>query len=104
MNGYQLTLDAINGAGNAATKLADQLTHIDLASALVDVPDALPGARSAEAARTLSDAWKDDVRECGDAVREHGEALLTASTHYKVNEDAAETAIRYDRIGGMKPI
>ena len=104
VNGYQATLDAITSAGNAATDLADQLITVDLAGAMTGVPRALPGARSAKAARNLSTAWKDDIRAYGDAVREHGETLLAASTRYAANEDAAEADIRYDRTGGMRPI
>ncbi len=104
MNGYQVTLEAIASAGNAAADLADQLTSIDLAGTLTGVPEALPGARSAQAARTLSTAWKDEIRHYGDAVREHSETLLAASTHYAVNEDAAEADIRFNRTGGMRPI
>jgi hypothetical protein len=103
VTGYELTLDAITGAGNAATSLADQLTAVDLAGALAGVPEALPGARSAQAACVLSDAWEDDLKKYGDAVREHGETLLAASTHYAANEDAAEADIRYSRTDGMRP-
>jgi hypothetical protein len=104
VNGYQLTLDAIAGAGNAALDLADQLTSVDLAGALAGVPGALPGARSAQAASALSHAWSEDVPKRGGAVHEHGESLLAANTHYAANEDAAEADIRYDRAGGMRAI
>ena len=58
MSGYEVIVEALREAGNAATSAGEQAETMDLTGTLSGVGGALPGSRSAQAAPGASDTWR----------------------------------------------
>ncbi|UVS81677.1 hypothetical protein [Actinokineospora sp. UTMC 2448] len=94
MSGYEVVLDQLTAAGDAAVGAGDQAGRVDLAEAVADVPSALPGARSAAAIGQVADLWAGQVAAWRDAARALGEQMREAARAYADSDADAERDLR----------
>lgn len=89
VNGYHAQIDALRDAAKAAESAAEQVSDIDLASALGEAGDGMPGARCVQSFRTLGNAWQGDISDWTSQAHRYADAV-TAADQYSENEQAAE--------------
>ncbi|MGX7824384.1 hypothetical protein ACTG9Q_04760 [Actinokineospora sp. 24-640] len=94
MSGYELVLDQLRAAGNAAISAGEQARRVDLADAVAGVPPALPDAHSAEVIATVAATWARQVTAWSTAVGTLGAEMVRAEELYAANEADAERGFR----------
>jgi hypothetical protein len=92
--GYEVVLEAIGAASDAAKRASDDVGQVDLAATLAGVATGLPGGVSGEAARLLADAWGRAVSGWAQNASEYSGQLDEAAVRYRSNELAASRELR----------
>ncbi|KZB84655.1 hypothetical protein [Amycolatopsis regifaucium] len=87
--GYEVVLEAISAASEAAKRAAEDVGRVNLAAALAGVSAGLPGGVSGEAARLLADAWGRAAPGWAKNASEYSGQLGEAAVRYRSNELAA---------------
>lgn len=100
VNGYQAQIDALRDAAKAAASAADQVSGVDLASAVGEAPTGMRGARCVRSFQTLGIAWRGDISGWVSQAQGYAQALTSAADNYHENEAAAESDFRAFRGGG----
>ncbi|WP_409491671.1 hypothetical protein [Amycolatopsis sp. cmx-11-12] len=87
--GFEVVLEAIGAASNAAERASGDVGQVNLAATLAGVAAGLPGGVSGEAARLLADAWGRAVPGWAANASEYAAQLGEAAVRYRSNELAA---------------
>lgn len=103
MSGYQVIIDVLRKAGDAAESAGKQSGAVDLAGTLTGVADALPGSRSAQAAMGAADAWTDQIERWSIGAQRLGQGMSASADRYAASEDAAEADLGTVHLGGVRP-
>lgn len=103
--GYEVVLEAVEGASAAARRASDDIGQVNLASALAGVAAGLPGGESGEAARLLADAWGRAVPGWAENAESYAAQLDEAAVRYRSNEREATRDLRATvPAGGRRPV
>jgi len=89
MSGYEVVVEALCGAGSAATSAGEQAGTMDLAGTLSGVGGALPGSRSAQAVTGAADTWRRQLTDWSTDTRKLGQDMSSSADHYAASEHAA---------------
>lgn len=103
MSGYQVIIDALRKAGDAAESAGEQAGAVNLAGTLTGVADALPGSRSTQAATGTANAWADQIERWSTGAQMLGQGMSASADRYAASEDAAEADLGTAYLGGVKP-
>lgn len=93
MDGYEVEIEALRRAADAACSAGEQAGEIRTNSAVTAVPAAMPGSESSSALPAWAD-WFDRNRlhRWSMAATRHGEQLNASADLYAANEEEAERA------------
>lgn len=89
MSGYELEIDQLRRAADAARSCGDQLGEVDAAATVDAVPAALPGSRSASPITTLANSWREQVSHLGGGFLGHATSVTQSADLYAANDNAA---------------
>lgn len=103
MSGYQVIIDALRKAGDAAESAGKQAGAADLAGTLTGVADALPGSRSTQAATGAANAWTDQIERSSTGAQRLGQGMSASADRYAASEDDAEADLGTVYLGGVRP-
>lgn len=101
MGGYDLELQQLRRAANAAWSGGDQLGKVDAQGSVSAVPAALPGSRSAGPIARLADSWRQQVVHWSAALLNYASGLAQSADLYAANDAAAAEAFGGVRAGGQ---
>lgn len=88
-NGYQAQIAGLRSAAKAADSAAEQVSGIDLAGAIGEAADGMPGSRCVQSFNPLGNAWRGDIAGWVSQASGYADALTAAADTYSANEDAA---------------
>jgi hypothetical protein len=93
VDGYHAIIDEIRTCGRHAVTAGEDTGRVDLPGSVSGVEPALPGGRSAIAARELSSMWESRLRLLSDDVTRLGTDLVAAADRYAADDAAAEASL-----------
>jgi hypothetical protein len=105
MDGYEVEIEALQTAADAANAAAEQVRDVSSASAVDKVPGAMPGSAVSTAITGWAE-WFDQERlqAWATAAADHGERLDESADLYAENEEAAAAAFGSVDHGGVRPV
>ncbi|MBW4719666.1 hypothetical protein [Saccharothrix obliqua] len=98
MSGYEVDIEGLRKAANAAASAGEQAGRITLGEAVAAVAEAMPDSASAERTRALTTAWGERLRAWSADITAFGGNLASSADRYAKDEDAARRD--FDLFGG----
>lgn len=94
MAGYEVVIDKIAAAGEAARRVADVIGPLDFAGAVPSGDAGMPGARAVAKLAAVKRAWAGKVKPVAAGFTDHANDLTKAAGFYRAHEDAAQRELR----------
>lgn len=89
MDGFQVDIDGLREAANAAGSAGEQAKLVHLGDGATEIATALPGSVSAGRAEPLATVWEQRLTTWGDDVDGFGMDLTASANQYAADENAA---------------
>jgi len=87
--GFEVEIDALRRAGEAAGSAGGQAGAVDLAEVISNVGGALPGGRCGRAATAVAEVWRGQISDFSGAASALGREMAAAADGYAACDDAA---------------
>ncbi|SFI88163.1 hypothetical protein SAMN05421835_10243 [Amycolatopsis sacchari] len=102
MSGYQVVIDDIVAAGQAAQRVADVIGPLDFAGAIPAAEAGMPGARAVAKLAAVKADWAGQEESLAAGFTDYARALARAVEFYRTHEDAAQRELRqFEMPSGM---
>ena len=93
MAGFDVEIDGLRRAGDAAACAGEQAATVDVAGALAGAGSGLPGSRSGPAISAAATTLDAEVRSVSRDAGELGRKLHSTADNYVAHDDAARSAL-----------
>jgi len=90
MAGYEVIIDKIAAAGQAAQRVADVIGPLDLAGAIPDGDAGMPGGRAAAKLAAVKQGWTGREKPLATGFTDYSNDMAHAADYYRTHEDAAQ--------------
>jgi hypothetical protein len=90
MPGYEVIIDKIAAAGQAAQRVADVIGPLDFAGSIPDGDAGMPGARAVAKLAAVKQAWTGREKPIATGFTDYGHDMARAAEFYRTHEDAAQ--------------
>jgi len=94
MAGYEVIIDKIAAAGQAAQRVADVIGPLDFAGAIPDGDAGMPGARAIAKLASVKQNWAGKVKPIAIGFTDYANDMAKAADFYRSHEDAAQRDLR----------
>jgi hypothetical protein len=94
MVGYEVIIDKIAAAGEAAQRVADVIGPLDFPGAIPDGDAGMPGARAVAKLAAVKQAWTARQRPIAAGFAGYARDMAQAAEFYRTHEDAAQRELR----------
>ncbi|TVT42520.1 hypothetical protein FNH05_22255 [Amycolatopsis rhizosphaerae] len=94
MGGYEIIIDKIAAAGQAAQRVADVIAPLDFAGAIPDGDAGMPGARAVAKLAAVKQDWAGKVKPTATGFTDYARDMANAANYYRNHEDAAQRDLR----------
>jgi hypothetical protein len=94
MAGYEVIIDKIAAAGQAAQRVADVVGPLDFAAAIPDGDAGMPGARAVAKLAAVKQAWMGRQRPIAAGFAGYAHDMAQAAGFYRTHEDVAQRELR----------
>jgi len=89
VDGFQVDIDGLRNAADAAGSAGEQATRVHLGDGATEIAGALPGSASSGKAEALATVWEQRLTTWGEDVTAFGTDLAASADRYATDEDAA---------------
>ncbi|WP_020673642.1 type VII secretion target [Amycolatopsis nigrescens] len=106
MAGYEVVIEALREAGQAAGGASDTIGGVNAADSLPTGEAGMPGGRVVGKINAVRAAWQDRTRGLTTGFTEVSDAFSQAVQLYRTNEHAAQADLREatNSAGGRRPV
>lgn len=94
MAGYEVIIDKIAAAGQAAQRVADVIGPLDFAGTIPDGDAGMPGARAGAKLSAVKQCWTGKEKPIATGFTDYAHEMAQAADFYRTHEDAAQRDLR----------
>ncbi|HVW41136.1 MAG TPA: hypothetical protein VHC18_07280 [Amycolatopsis sp.] len=94
MAGYEVIIDKIAAAGQAARRVADVIGPLDFAGAIPEGDAGMPGGRAVAKLAAVKQDWAGKVKPIATGFTDYARDMTNAAAFYRAHEDAARHDLR----------
>jgi hypothetical protein len=95
MAGYEVIIDKIAAAGQAARRVADVIGPLDFAAAIPDGDGGMPGARAIAKLAAVKQGWTGKEKPIATGFTDYAQDLASAASYYRTHEDDAQRDLHH---------
>jgi hypothetical protein len=85
--GYTANPDSLRKAGTSAKSAGEQAGQLKLDPPAADIAEAMPGAKSQEAAKQVGQSWDKAIKCWSRSAVEHGDSLTESADEYQQSDE-----------------